>query len=121
MCTLDNTTRGDKRHHLLLMPPVSTRFHNHMTNSHMTETYEDMIAVHAFHIALCIKVFVCIRLLLPFLDEEVRRQQELQLSQEREDGIQLVRPNSGRKSLTSYEDSSTDSEESTEIYRVTRL
>ena len=92
------------------MPPVSTRFHNHMT-----ETYEDMIAVHAFHIALCI------RLLLPFLDEEARRQQELQLSQEREDGIQLVRPNSGRKSLTSYEDSSTDSEESIEIFRVTRL
>lgn len=92
-----------------------------MTNSHMTDMYEYMIAVHALQYWSLPSVLGSYSVLYPFLDEEARRQQELQLSEEREDGIQLVRPNSERKSLTSYEDSSTDSEESVEIFRVTRL
>ncbi|XP_019850680.1 PREDICTED: solute carrier family 35 member C2-like [Amphimedon queenslandica] len=52
-------------------------------------------------------------------DEAVRRQQELQLSREREDNIKLVRSNERRRSQC--DESSSDSEDSVEIYRTTRL
>ena len=53
------------------------------------------------------------------IDDAVRRQQDLQLSREREDNIKLVQSNERQRSQC--DESSSDSEESIEIYRTTRL